>query len=542
MEEKTPRMDSVDLEEDEEQEGGKRPERSQKKNETESEEASPIKFQPEGYFSIVKRKGRSFFQNITLEPVMLLYGVVGSIDRVASSQLILDKTCLNDFGFPEDVCLNLSNGSFPDNNTVVQNTVAQFNVYESIVDHLFPIICSFFLGSWSDNFGRKWLLYFYFLIRMVEGSSMMLNAFFMDWPKEFLLFTVNLPVALSGGHITFSMGIAAFITEISSPEQRTFRLAMIHFVSSLGGPLGTKIGALLWTYGGGGEQGYIWVFGTGLVGKAVTLAFLVARLELFKWTPGPVNTEQEERVVKRRNALSLSHIKDSLRTCFKERPNNKRFYLLLYTAVMLTIFLPFFGEHIVSYNYVRTRFSWDMVDYSDYRSICSIIDLVGQAVFIPLLGYLGFTDTSIIPVLIVTIIARHVIKGLAYAPWLMYVASAVDLMGGYSFAAARSSVSKCVEMHELGKVFALLYSVESIVPIAMTQVYASLWKATGAVPGLGETWWVGACFFLSAILTTAALLLSVIGWWRLGGRDISDLDREEDIRPRYRKETISTPM
>ena len=93
--------------------------------------------------------------------------------------------------------------------------------------------------------------------RLLEGSSMLLNAHFMSWPKEFLLFSVNLPVALSGGYITYrlatqifcenlphsnlSMGIAAFITEISTPEQRTFRLAMIHFVSSLGSPIGTKV-------------------------------------------------------------------------------------------------------------------------------------------------------------------------------------------------------------------------------------------------------------------------------------------------------------
>ena len=70
---------------------------------------------------------------------------------------------------------------------------------------------------------------------------MLLNAHFMAWPKEFLLFTVNLPVALSGGYITYSMGVAAFITEISTPEQRTFRLAMIHFISSLGSPIGTKV-------------------------------------------------------------------------------------------------------------------------------------------------------------------------------------------------------------------------------------------------------------------------------------------------------------
>ena len=94
--------------------------------------------------------------------------------------------------------------------------------------------------------------------------------------------------------------------------------------------------------------------------------------------------------------------------------------------------------------------------------------------------------------------------------------------------------------------FALTYSVESLVPIMMTQAYASLWKATGAgndqnhdnapkvksdlritkdnskkmlfkiclVPGLGETMWVGSCFFVSAILTTIAFTLSIIGWCR----------------------------
>jgi hypothetical protein len=45
------------------------------------------------------------------------------------------------------------------------NNCWQLQVYESIVDHLFPIICSFFLGSWSDTFGRKLLLYIYFVFR-----------------------------------------------------------------------------------------------------------------------------------------------------------------------------------------------------------------------------------------------------------------------------------------------------------------------------------------------------------------------------------------
>ena len=163
-------------------------------------------------------------------------------------------------------------------------------------------------------------------------------------------------------------------------------------------------------------------------------------------------TEKEDRMNKKRNALSLSHIKDSLRTTFKKRPNNKRFYLINYTIVMLTIFLPFFGEHVVGFNYVRTRYGWGMVEFSDYRSICEIVDLVGQSVLIPLIAYLELCDTTLIPFLITTIITRHVVKGLAVQPYLLYVASAIDMMGGYSFAAARAAISKCVEMDELGKV------------------------------------------------------------------------------------------
>ena len=44
------------------------------------------------------------------------------------------------------------------------------------------------------------------------------------------------------------------------------------------------------------------------------------------------------------------------------------------------------------------------------------------------------------------------------------------MMGGYSFAACRSLISKCVEPDELGKVFALTGTVEALLPIAVAQV------------------------------------------------------------------------
>ena len=159
--------------------------------------------------------------------------------------------------------------------------------------------------------------------------------------------------------------------------------------------------------------------------------------------------------------------------------------------VMLTYYLPFFGEGAVSYNYVRTRFytlhpvyiivltlcfhqfsrfHWGVDEYSNYRSICSVIDLVGQAVLIPILGILALPDANIIPFIIFTVFMRHMIKGFAVQSWMMYLGSAVDLLASYSFSAIRSIVTKCVETDEIGKMLALTYSVESLIPIFMTQV------------------------------------------------------------------------
>jgi len=489
-------------------------------DEEKEQEVSEIVFERETSVSVAKRKSKHFLENITLEPVMLFYGIIRSIDSVAQSQLIIDKACLNDFHLGDEICENLLDHD--ENNTNVQNEVAQYAVYESIVDHVFPVFCSLFLGSWSDNFGRKYLLYIFYVFCMIQTSGLMLNSYFMSWPKEYLLFSVNLPVAISGGHISFSMGIASFIADISSPEQRTFRMASVRFVESLGGPLGTKFGAYLWDVGG-----YLCVFGTSLLGKLLTLIILAVRLELFKWNPGKVDEKKEERP-KKRHVLSPGHIKDSFQTFFKKRSYGKRFYLITYTMVMLTYYLPFFGEGAVSYNYVRTRFHWGVDEYSNYRSICSVIDLVGQAVLIPILGILALPDANIIPFIIFTVFLRHMIKGFAVQSWMMYLGSAVDLLASYSFSAIRSIVTKCVETDEIGKMLALTYSVESLIPIFMTQIYASIWKATSAVPGIGETLWIGSTFFVSASVTTVSFSLALMAWCKLKGKDISELGEKEN--------------
>jgi len=491
------------------------------------EPPNEITFEKEGSFSVVRRKMSRVVRNVTIEPVLLFLSFVGSMDGVSMGQVMIDKSCVNDFDFPNGTCdLGvLTDGNHSAENNAVQNEISQFKVYQSIVSHVFPIICSFYLGSWSDTFGRKWLLYLYFFANVVEGSMMLLNVYFLEWPKEYLLFSVNLPTALVGGHLAFYMGVNAFISDISPPHQRSFRMAMVSLAGRVGSPAGTKMGT--WLYARGG---YVCVFGATLLGRLAGAIFLVIRLEMFNWTPKIQDDAPEVNPIKRKT-FSLMHIKDSISTATKKRDNNKRFYLLMYFTVFMFIIVSFFGEHVMSYNYVRTRYGWEVADYGDYYSIASLVDIVGQMILIPLLGYMQITDSIIAPVIISTIVIRHIIKGFAVEPWMLYVASGVDLMGGYSMSACRSLISQCVTSHELGKIFALVSSVESLVPIAIEQAYATVWKATG---DLGDPW-IGTCYFISACLTSVGLVLSIIAVCRLKGKNISDLDSTKEIKPSYRK-------
>ena len=64
-------------------------------NEEQEQNVSEIIFKKETSASKVKRKTKYFLTNITLEPVMLFYGIIRSIDRVAQSQLIIGKLMIN---------------------------------------------------------------------------------------------------------------------------------------------------------------------------------------------------------------------------------------------------------------------------------------------------------------------------------------------------------------------------------------------------------------------------------------------------------------
>jgi PCFT/HCP family folate transporter-like MFS transporter 1/3 len=176
--------------------------------------------------------------------------------------LLIDKVCLVNLNYDPAICSNLTN--YKDNEKEVEKVVASINMYLIILTSIPVIIVSLFLGPWSDVNGRKPLLIFPQIGIMLTQSIYVINAYQTSLPGEFILLASI--GSLFGGLTAFLIGVYSYISDVSTGQARTYRIALIDFIQCVGYPLGTYLSGPLYKY-----SGYYTVFG--LVSLIIDLNF-----------------------------------------------------------------------------------------------------------------------------------------------------------------------------------------------------------------------------------------------------------------------------
>ena len=165
---------------------------------------------------------------------------------------MIDKVCLVNLNYDSAICSNLTN--FKDNEKEVEKVVASINMYLNILTSIPAIIVSLFLGPWSDVNGRKPLLIFPQIGIMLTQSIYVMNAYQTSLPGEFILLASI--GSLFGGMTALFIGVYSYISDVSTGQARTYRIALIDLFVFVGYPLGTFLSGPLYKYGG-----YYTVFG-----------------------------------------------------------------------------------------------------------------------------------------------------------------------------------------------------------------------------------------------------------------------------------------
>ena len=175
----------------------------------------------------------------------------------------------------------------------------------------------------------------------------------------------------------------------------------------------------------------------------------------------------------------------------------------------------------------------------------------------PLFHHFNVNDNLIILVSGVSCILSRVTRALAKTEDAFFASTACGLLLYIFQAPIRAQMTRCVSSSELGKVFAMLASLESVVPIASSALFTWLYNSTSELfyP------WQGSFYFLSAgftvlgqefgplenilIIIHTGMLIALAVYISLGFKQIEseeDLQEEkssEDLTPDYMISNIS---
>ncbi len=107
-------------------------------------------------------------------------------------ELYISKVCKVNLAFGEEVCENIQQPEYNEQQIAVQKYVSQLNIYNSVLQAVPSVLFALFAGPWSDTNGRKFILLFSLFGFAINNVVFLINSYwFYELKAEYLLFEVR---------------------------------------------------------------------------------------------------------------------------------------------------------------------------------------------------------------------------------------------------------------------------------------------------------------------------------------------------------------
>lgn len=274
----------------------------------------------------------------------------------------------------------------------------------------------------------------------------------------------SLPYSLVGANAVMLTVVYSYISDITTPENRSIRGGIFQLVFFGSAILGANLcGYLAKTVDN------VWTF---------TLATTFAYMGLFL-----ISCFLEESVdVKanaRRSLLSVQPFKDVYNTAIQSRDEGHRLILWLSVLALCCYSFSFNGIENIFYLYVREQFRWDAQNFTTFISFTLVI--TGFGGFLSLLTFrraFKASDALISTFAFSSSVISSVIFAFAQTTWHAYVATSIGFIRSVSFTTCRSILANISSDQDLGKINALIASFESIFNLIAAPLYTALYTST----------------------------------------------------------------
>ncbi|KAB0804710.1 hypothetical protein PPYR_01680 [Photinus pyralis] len=401
-------------------------------------------------------------------PFALLLFAFALSDPVTTN-FVVYRTCYVTMGFNKSDCALLGTPEATDETAKlelkVQPHAAVLTTTKSVTEIVVTSIWCFFLGPWSDQYGRRPVMIMS-LAGFVCAYAIITAISLFEMLSPWFLLLASIPICLTGGFPSFLAVSICHLTETTHIVKRGFRMGIFEAVITIAGLLGATASSFVFH-----AYGYFTLYY--ITASCIVTAWIIVMIFVQESNPNP---ETEGRC---RNLFKFSLIKDTVKTTFEERPGLDR-PLLLSVILMTVIFLlAVTADGNIVFLYLRRKLSWTLRQYTLFASCRKISWIIGSILGGYVLHTLLKVEESVVILLgFLSVMANVLIQGLASKDWHMYVAGAVICFGGSISPMTRSLISKLVHFNECGKVFSFVIMVETIVDLLGSPIYTYIYNHT----------------------------------------------------------------
>ena len=345
----------------------------------------------------LKSKCLHIWRNITVEPVVIFYCLVVALSGIPGEEMYVKKACLVNLNHTREVCDNIYDHKEIQLET--QKLVSGLQAKSGILKSVPGIVFILFAGPLSDSYGRKLFLLLSLFGYISLNIVFLVNSiWFMELRVEYLLFECLQEV--TGGSTMFYLSAKAYLCDITTPEERTTRMAVADAFMSIGWLVGMPAGTRIKK-----NFGYTALFATTLAiavtGFLYTLIFLKDSVKLLSEEQRKAYYERKKKeaitcdtgVIGNSFGLVLS----SFKALFKKRNKNNRLWIIMFVLIFALPTVVNAGYGVVGYLFYRLQYNISTETYSDLISAWFVVNMFAQLVTVPFLSNkLGLQDTTII--------------------------------------------------------------------------------------------------------------------------------------------------
>ncbi|KAH8367101.1 hypothetical protein KR084_000689 [Drosophila pseudotakahashii] len=443
-----------------------------------------------------------------LEPAVFLIFFARYLIGAVYQNQILYQTCVTIEKFNATQCeplLGIDRGSDADKEVevIVQMYSANIMMTTSLLESIIPAFASLFLGPWSDKFGRRPILLTTFTGYLAGALILIVITYITRStnisPWWFLLSSV--PSVLSGGTCALITGIYCYISDVAKERKKALRRFLSFSSRMVFNEASLCAGMMM----GNVASGYIYAATNALVLFSVAgTLMMLALMYVFLFVPESLNPADIHTGSRIREFFRFDLVKDLVRTCFKRRPNFDRAIIWL-TMIALTIAIfDMEGEGTVNYMFMQDQFNWTIKDFSLFNASRIVIQIVGSIVgMVVLRRVLKMSIVAMAMLSLACCVLESTVRATAVYWQEMYLGMTLGMMRGVMGPMCRAILSHVAPATEVGKIFALTTSMESVSPLGAAPLYTTVYKAT--LP-----YYPGAFNFISAVLYFVCYILIAV--------------------------------